>query len=385
MKEVVSIQYLRAIAAVAVVCFHASESFDLGFEVGAAGVDIFFVISGYIMWVTTAGRTNSPLKFMRRRISRIVPLYWIVTVMTFAAAGAKPLFFYNHDASLNNLFGSLSFLPSAKNGALHPVVIQGWTLCYEMMFYAIFALTLIFTEARRFWTLLLILGGMVIAHFALLTGYLRIFTAPIILEFAGGVAIARVWIQGWRMPIAFALGTLIAGVMSLITADFVFPNLDRVFRWGVPAAMIVIGAIFAERERPLPKIKPLHFFGDASFSIYIWHVLIGVGVVAVMLRMNLPLPVQPVVLVISSLGLSLVCYLLVERPLVQRLHPSRRSVPPIPARTVRVRCRKCNEVASFLGSDVAHMYGRNHEFDSLPFRCNTCDTKDCEVELSMGS
>ena len=80
------IQHLRALAAIGVVLFHAAERSGLHFTIGAAGVDVFFVISGFIMWIITAGRPVTPNAFLRERILRIVPLYWLATaVMVFGA------------------------------------------------------------------------------------------------------------------------------------------------------------------------------------------------------------------------------------------------------------------------------------------------------------
>ncbi|TGT35352.1 acyltransferase, partial [Mesorhizobium sp. M4B.F.Ca.ET.169.01.1.1] len=109
---------------------------------GWVGVQVFFVISGFIMWVTTAGRPANPWRFMSRRITRIVPFYWIVTLLTAAGILLKPQFFYGHFLSVANFAVSLFFLPVLQDDALHPIVIQGWTLCYEMMFYLVFTLVL---------------------------------------------------------------------------------------------------------------------------------------------------------------------------------------------------------------------------------------------------
>src|SRR3954466_10752345 len=84
--EVRSIQYLRGLAAFGVLAFHAADRAGYAFGTGAAGVDVFFVISGFIMWVTTCRKGPSPAAFMWKRIQRIVPLYWAVTLVTAAVA-----------------------------------------------------------------------------------------------------------------------------------------------------------------------------------------------------------------------------------------------------------------------------------------------------------
>ncbi|TGS52949.1 acyltransferase, partial [Mesorhizobium sp. M3A.F.Ca.ET.201.01.1.1] len=87
---------------------------------------------------------------MSRRFTRIVPLYWIVTLLTAAGILLKSQFFYGHFLSVSNFVGSLFFVPVLQENALHPVVLQGWTLCYEMMFYLLFTLALFLGERWRF-------------------------------------------------------------------------------------------------------------------------------------------------------------------------------------------------------------------------------------------
>ena len=321
-SDIKSIQYLRAIAAISVLCFHVSETYGLNFRIGAAGVDIFFVISGFIMWVTTAGKPIGPQEFMWRRIIRIVPLYWIATLATFAVAVLKPQFFFDTNSSVGNLLGSLFFVPIVKDEALHPVVEQGWTLSYEMFFYLIFSVSLLLPEFRRLWFLIAALSAIVVAHFLLPTGYAAIFTQPIILEFAAGIVIGHLWKQGYRLPFPAAVGLLIAGFVLLVAND-PLPHLERAIRWGLPAVLLLSGAVFAERERGVPKLAFLHFLGDASYSIYLWHVLTGVLVTALLLRIGIPHGMQPALIALGSLAFAIVCYWCIERPIQRKMRSSR--------------------------------------------------------------
>lgn len=325
-SDITSIQYLRAIAAISVVFFHVSEAYGLEFKIGAAGVDIFFVLSGFIMWVTTEKRPVGPQEFMLRRLIRIVPLYWIATAATFVVAMLKPQFFFNADLSIWNLIGSLFFLPVMKDEALRPVVEQGWTLSYEMFFYLIFAISLRLPELRRFWFLMAALVTVVVAHYLLPFSYVRIFTEPIILEFAAGIVIGRLWKQGFRLPFRVAVGLMIAGFVLLLARDLM-AHFDRVVRWGVPAVLLLLGAVFAERERGAPKLAFLQFLGEASYSIYIWHVLTGIMVTALLLRVGVPHAAQPGFVALGSLAFAIVCYLYIERPMLRKM----RSARPKPA------------------------------------------------------
>jgi exopolysaccharide production protein ExoZ len=318
-----SIQYLRGLAACAVVCFHVSEQFGGSFDVGAAGVDVFFVISGFIMWVTTAGRPADPWRFMGRRITRIVPLYWIVTLLTAAGILLKPQFFYGHFFSVANFVGSLFFLPVLQEDALHPIVIQGWTLCYEMMFYLVLTLVLFLEERWRFRVLVGALVAMVALHFVLPAGYARAFTDPVVIEFAAGVVVGRLWLQGARLPFGAALAMAGAGFLLLAAGPHFDADLPRALRWGLPAALIVAGAVFAERARPFKPAALPTFLGDASYSIYLWHVVVGVLATGVVLRIGIPAALQPATILVATLALSAMLYLIVEKPLIGLLHPQR--------------------------------------------------------------
>jgi exopolysaccharide production protein ExoZ len=275
------------------------------------------------MWVTTAGRPADPWRFMGRRITRIVPLYWIVTLLTAAGILLKPQFFYGHFFSVTNFLGSLFFLPVLQEGALHPIVIQGWTLCYEMMFYLLFSLVLFLGERWRFGVLVAALVAIVALHFVLPAAYAYTFTDPVVIEFAAGVVVGRLWLQGARLPIGVALAMVGAGFLLLAAGPLFDAGLPRALNWGLPAALIVAGAVFAERARPFKPAALPSFLGDASYSIYLWHVAAGVLATGVVLRTGLPAALQPATLLVATLALSAMLYLIVEKPLIGLLHPQR--------------------------------------------------------------
>src|SRR5690606_7660569 len=131
MRRLYGIQYLRAVAALGVVVFHAAERTGTHFAIGAAGVDVFFVVSGFIMWVIANDRSPSPSAFLRGRIERIVPLYWAATSVM--VAGGLAGLFPNLRVTAWHVFASLAFIPSRSpsNGEVWPVLVQGWTLNYE--------------------------------------------------------------------------------------------------------------------------------------------------------------------------------------------------------------------------------------------------------------
>src|ERR1700733_9294479 len=150
-----SIQALRGIAAVMVMIFHAGLRFDqseMTFRIGNAGVDIFFIISGFVMWTVAARRPSDPLVFLRRRFVRLVPLYWLWTVAVIAAWALIPSAFPRMHPTVGHVALSLAFLPhlSPDSGRITPVLGQGWTLNFEVFFYVLFAAGLMLPSRTRF-------------------------------------------------------------------------------------------------------------------------------------------------------------------------------------------------------------------------------------------
>ena len=135
-----SVQALRALAALAVATYHALQWADGGFEVGRAGVDVFFVISGFIMWHVTAGRDVDPGDFLWRRLTRVAPLYWLATLGVLGVALVWPAFLPEVRPGWTHLALSLAFIPHLDpRGLPFPTLPPGWTLDYEALFYLIFA------------------------------------------------------------------------------------------------------------------------------------------------------------------------------------------------------------------------------------------------------
>jgi exopolysaccharide production protein ExoZ len=156
-----SIQYLRFIAAFGVILFHACGPTRHPFAFGARGVDLFFVVSGFVMWQVTAAKPHTPGSFLDRRIRRIVPLYWTSIVLVVCLVhlfGVRPL---GATDEIVPVIKSMLFVPYFNaNGSMGPVVSPGWTLNYEMFFYVIFAVSLLFSAGFRFLFLAAIFLGL---------------------------------------------------------------------------------------------------------------------------------------------------------------------------------------------------------------------------------
>ena len=176
----VSIQYLRGLAAVAVVVEHTHWT---GSHLGAAGVDVFFAISGFIM-VHVSLRETAAWTFFRARLIRVAPMYWLCTLLAAAIFGADKL----------HLIHSLAFWPGPENHAF-PVIYAGWTLNFEMFFYAIFAAALFLPFGWRSSSVVLALIFLVAAQ-VMWPGtqpFDSDYINPILLEFIGGILLAEAW------------------------------------------------------------------------------------------------------------------------------------------------------------------------------------------------
>ncbi len=191
MKPLHSIQYLRALAVLAVVGYHACQWRRGGFEVGRAGVDIFFVISGVIMWRVSSNLEARPPVFLWRRLTRVAPLYWLTTLFVAALCVVWPAFLPNVHPAWAHVALSLAFIPHLDpTGLPFPLLPSGWSLNYEAVFYCVFAGALL--APRRHRTAVVAGALTAIVLFGLLVCQPAYFLGanPMLLQFAAGVALA---------------------------------------------------------------------------------------------------------------------------------------------------------------------------------------------------
>jgi exopolysaccharide production protein ExoZ len=246
---------------------------------GNSGVDVFFVISGLIMVVTTSGRKQTPQGFLRNRATRIVPLYWTVTFAVFAIALLAPSLLQSTTADPFDLGRSLAFIPYARaDGAMHPVVFVGWTLNYEMAFYVVFALGLLLpNRLAGLVASIAVLAAAAVAGQALRPSnpVLAFYTAPMICEFGAGMVLGALFVRerlpkdrryGWP---AACLGAAALAVM--LAGPWLWPHADRALMFGIPAVVIVTCALVAERAGLKLGAGWIQLLGAASYSIYLTH------------------------------------------------------------------------------------------------------------------
>ena len=266
-----SVQMLRAIAALAVVFFHIPL-----FRNGDWGVDIFFVISGFIMAMVTA---QSGSHFFTKRVIRVVPLYWLGTLGVFGVALLLPSLLDNTTADGQGLLKSLFFIPYQKGEYVQPLLYLGWTLNFEMFFYALFAISMAISHRHR----LLICSGLLLAlvllgHWVTFDTLLaKFYTQQILAEFVLGMGCYAVYTRttAWRAagPRKGARAALImiglAALVYMPLAGSLVESMGRALAWGIPAAVIFLALVHGLSGVRLPGLLVL--IGDASYSLYLFH------------------------------------------------------------------------------------------------------------------
>lgn len=340
-----TVQALRGVACLLVVAYHAIDAWGAGqspptaadaiWPNGAAGVDMFFVISGFVMALSSAGLAGlvGARRFMVRRCRRLVPLYWLMTAAKLAVLGSLPAGMLAGQAFPGAwpIAASLLFLPARDAaGAIRPVLGVGWTLQFEMLFYALFALGLVLR--RPPWRVVLPLLVPLAA-----AGFLRqpdwpaplVLANGLVLEFALGMGVAA-WIGGPATP-GPRLSILLAAIGLAMVLTLPQPGPWRFAVWGLPAACVLLGAAGLERiahgRLPMWLLRA----GDASYAIYLLHPFIVPPLVHALSHLGGGLPVLIAAsLAASTLG-GVALHASVDRPLqawLARAGQGRSTRPP---------------------------------------------------------
>lgn len=330
----VLVQALRAAAALFIVFLHAQ--FDATHFAGPGafeamrpvpwevGVDIFFVISGFIIVHATRGQfgeSGAARAFFARRMIRIVPLYWLATALFLLAALVLPGALNSSPPSVWQIAASFLFFPYVNDvGAAQPVFTLGWTLNYEMAFYLVFAAAMAAAWPRRqtvlavagFFGALTLLGLLVPLPMPL-----SFWASPIVLEFVIGMGIALLRETGARPGIV--LRTVLAAVaIRMLHDDLTQDGVERALALGVPAAMLVMAAVLGPEPRlPGWLSRSLVLLGDASYALYLFHPF-ALRTARIMLSSTAISPLAYIAIVtVASVVLAIAVHLLFERPVMQ--------------------------------------------------------------------
>ncbi|MBD9719533.1 acyltransferase [Raoultella sp. RLT01] len=327
---IISVQFLRAIAALFVVASHISlkgqqyalDSFQW-FHIGGSGVDLFFIISGFIMCYTTHNKNISFIKFIFARCKRILPLYWLMTLLALMVYVIAPGL-VNSSGGQTSIFASFTLIP---NGDKY-LVQNGWTLSYEFLFYFIFGFSLIFKNKKLIVCSLLIVILVTIGLFLRkesveLTPLFDFFTDSILLEFIFGIICFCIYT---KISISYVKSLTLVSIGSLLMFyqnqyGFINTGIGRTLHSGLPMLLVFLGAIGLEpllrinKNNLISKIGVL--LGDASYSIYLTHpfVLSPVAIIGKHFGLLTSPLIFSAVLLFSSCLVGVFVYLYIEKPL----------------------------------------------------------------------
>jgi peptidoglycan/LPS O-acetylase OafA/YrhL len=291
-----------------------------GIEWGS-GVDLFFVISGFVMYYLSYekfGRRKYPLEFLNRRLVRVVPLYWLFTTLMLLALWQLPGQIRHADVSWRAVLASYFFYPMTRpDGLVRPILGLGWTLEYEMFFYACFALALLARRRIGMFALgaVFLIGAACRPWIPSGATPLLFWCDPVILEFALGILVAHLYRRGVRLsrPVQWLFMATGVGLMILTTPL----GWNRLFWAGLPALLLVAGAALG----PTWRARWMELGGDSSYSLYLSHPF-TLNLLA-LLWIWLRLPPSGVLYVLSGMLacvlVGALVYQLVEAPLLKQL------------------------------------------------------------------
>ena len=334
-----NVQVLRAVAALLVVHAHAASitALDLRWSGGATGVDLFFVISGFIIAYVASLDTH---EFLARRLIRIVPIYWISTLVVFTLVKVIPAYFRTTSPDPVLLVRSLLFLPTGWNvhtsdGIPHPTLSGGWTLNYEMYFYVVYAISLAISKRRA--TVIAIgvlLGVIALVHATSLADHpaTAFYGNPIVLEFVFGM-LAFHLIEALGKPDVVPAGlvaklilavTIALGFVLLAFSEEVFGEAPRWLVSGIPGFAILVSAVLLERRYGLRVTNRVAVMvGDASYVLYLIHVYVVLGVIRLVIGHRTMSEgvgqLITVVLMIVSAAAAVAIYRYFEQPILRML------------------------------------------------------------------
>lgn len=339
-----NIQILRGVAALTVVISHSCgdvlDIFGRGSATppapGQFGVEIFFVISGFIIWHIASkqfGRDGARFHFAWNRAWRVIPLYWLTTLAYIGIGHFMPDSINRDASSLPHALASFVFFPvQGPSGSMSPIYSLGWSLNYEMFFYAIMALLLGLSARTALIALTLIFVGLAAIHPLMPANTaLWVWTRAFVLEFLAGVLLSALWARSnFRLPAWVFLPALmlsVAGIVAYFQASY---GPDQVVSWAQGAAyalrpqtmlmaigIVALGLFCAQPKGTSWIRKPLLLVGDSSFSLYLTHMFTVRIAARIAEKLHIAGLMPPWLfwglLVVTCCAVAYVSYLLIEK------------------------------------------------------------------------
>ncbi len=330
------VQALRALAAISVAFVHIAHD-DIAnggdpdgvfagitkFFPWDAGVDIFFVISGFVIVHASTrlfGSRIGPLIFLRRRLARIVPFYWIMTTAFLAVLLLGRAQIHGDIGGPAYLAASYLFIPWPRpDGVMQPALGLGWTLNYEMFFYLLFTPFLLLSKPKAAIGAGILLGA-IVAFNTDFTGVaqLRFWSDPIILEFLFGMEIALILSRNITLPLA-------ARVMLIVIAAAAFHHDAagigiRPIIYGLPAAALVAAAALCPIPAAINRAEALLVrLGDASYAMYLVHPFVMRGFSVLWQKIHAHQELAGTIYVLAGLAVAQSLALLINATLEKKL------------------------------------------------------------------
>ena len=325
------LQIVRAVAALSVVFYHVGQEFGVtvirGIKLswGIAGVDLFFVISGFII-ARTMSRCPTGREFAVRRIARILPLYWGATILVAMVANIEPTLLKSTHASLVEIIKSMLFIPYVRSsGAIQPVLFPGWTLNYEAFFYALCGLALIAKLSVR--TVAVVMIGLAsIGYIANpVSLFARFYTEPFLLEFVTGILVYEL-LSKYSLSATQRRALLVSGALLIITQISLGMELAslawRPLLVAVPFALVVVGSTSPEPLRTAGG-RAFAMLGDSSFALYLLHPFVMRIVHLTFSRLGLnainSAAIATLAAASAAIALAIAVYRVYERPLGKKV------------------------------------------------------------------
>lgn len=328
------LQLLRGLAALMIVFLHLGVAearygsdgwrFLEGFRVGAAGVDIFFVISGFVMMLVVKNKQTSPVLFLKNRLSRIYPNYWFYFLLVVLVWLVQPGWVNSSLPGTPDFLNSFLLTPSSGP----PVISVAWTLEFEIFFYLVFTLFL-WISRQHLAPLLagtfiaLVLVGAIYQPESLL---LERLTHPLLLEFSAGVLLGHVLMSRQipgsllAIPVAILLFILYQIGFELTQIIPAGNHFERLVNFGIPAFLLVLGIVSLDMEYEIAYPDLFIRIGDASYTLYLSHILVISASGKLYQAIGLNELLSNFILIIGMLGLcilfALLAYRYVELPLL---------------------------------------------------------------------
>ncbi|WP_257226117.1 acyltransferase [Acinetobacter sp. YH16038] len=324
-----SVQFLRGIAALMVVISHTSfkgQQYNVDtlqwYHIGGSGVDLFFIISGFIMCYTTYNKKVNFLNFMRNRFIRIIPLYWVLSFFALIVFLISPNLI-NSSGGETGIFESFFLIPNGSKFLIN----NGWTLSYEFYYYFIFSFFLIFLLKDLYKYLFIILYFSVVVAIGLIlqpkSEFLMFLTHNLLLEFALGV-LAFIIIKNTSLSRLMSIFMILVGASLLAYQNFYkLPDFItlRSLKIGLPMFFIFVGCVALEDLITETKSLILRFFnhlGDSSYSLYLIHPFTLSPVAMVLNKLNILNPyLFSSILITSSILAGSITYLVLEKRLIK--------------------------------------------------------------------